>query len=170
MEAPLTVDIDELDLRIMEAVVEEPDATFKDLSRLLNLDQRTIANRMRRLRSQGVLYLTYEVDWRKLGFTASAFVGSTTAFGEKSVANLAQFIRKDPRIVEAYQAVGAHEYLMRVVESDLSSLRDSVLKDLEPLTADLTTTLVTSEIKRREYLPLLRYYREVKYPRSIAPG
>jgi DNA-binding Lrp family transcriptional regulator len=168
MEIPLPSDLDEIDLRIMEAIVEKPDATFKDLSRPLNLDQRTIANRVKVLRTNMVLKLAYEVDWRKLGFTASAYVGSTTALGEKSVTNLSQFMRKDPRIVEAYETVGAHQYLMRVIETDLPSLRDSVLKDLEPLTADLTTTLVTSEIKRRDYLSLLRYYRGVRYPRSVA--
>lgn len=156
------------DLRLMEQVLERPEASYKELSARLGMDQRTVAKRIRALKDDGILRETYEIDWGKLGFAAFAFVGMTTAVGEKNVEKLGEFIKADPRIVEAYHAVGAHQYLVRILQTDLTTLRDSVLRDLEPLTADMTTSLVTSELKRRDYLSLLRYFRESKFPRSRA--
>lgn len=160
------VKIDELDLRILESVFMEPEANFKELAKALEVDQRTVAKRLRLLKRRGVLQRSFEIDWNKLGFEASAIVGATTAVGERAVGKLIDFIRADPRVVEAYQTVGESQYLLRIIQTDLQSLRDTVLRDLEPLTSELVTFLLTSEIKRRDYPSFVRFFREVNFPRS----
>jgi len=149
-------------------LIENPDIKFKALATRIGSDQRTIAKRIKSLKESGVIKLGVEVDWAGLGLQARAFVGSDTALGEKAVAKLIEFLRSDPRIIEAYQTVGTNEYVMYVIEKDLPSLRDSVLNDLEPLTADLKTSVIASEIKRKDQLSLIRYLRTLRYPRSIS--
>jgi hypothetical protein len=61
--------------------------------------------------------------------------------------------------------LGSYQYLMKVVERDMNAMRDSVLRDLDPLTADLTTILVTKKM-RQDYRALIRYIEEIRFPRS----
>jgi len=44
-------------------------------------------------------------------------------------------------------------------------MRDTILRDLDALAADLTTSLVTKRIKQ-DYRSLLRYIRETRFPSS----
>lgn len=160
------LEIDELNLRLVESLLEDPNRPFKVLGKGLQVDQRTIAKRIRRMQELGVLKYMVDVDWPVLGLEAKAYVSTTTAQGERRVADLLKFIKSDPRIVEAYETLGSHQYFMEILEQDLPRLRESVLRDLEPLTADLSTSLVTSPIKKLDYLPLVRYLRESRFPRT----
>jgi Lrp/AsnC family transcriptional regulator, leucine-responsive regulatory protein len=162
------MDVDALDLQLIEELVRHPKATYKDLGKAFHVDQRTVANRLSRLRKEGVISEAIDVAWEKLGLKAVAYVGCTTATGEKRVAELEKFIRADPRIIEAYETVGSHQYLMLVLERDLPTLRDTILRDLEPLTADLSTSLLILPVKGRSLLPAIEFLRLSKFPRSSA--
>ena len=164
----MTINLDELNLRIIEGLLERPTESYKGLAARLKVDQRTVAKRIAALKKEGALAFETRIDWAKLGFQASGFVSATTAVGEKQTEKLEEFIRADPRIIEAFQTVGSHEYLIRVQEVDLPRLRDSVLRDLEPLTSNLSTNLVTSNFKRKGDARLVKYFREMKFPRSSA--
>jgi DNA-binding Lrp family transcriptional regulator len=157
---------DELNIRLIELLLDNPEMTYKRMGQLLKTDQRTIAKRVRALLEAGVVSRAVEVDWSKLGFRVRAYVGSRTTLGEGKVSRLVDFLKADPRILEAYETIGANEYFMLVVGEDLPGLRDSVLRDLEPITAELNSSVVTSQIKQRDQLSLLRYLRDTRFPRS----
>ena len=158
-------DVDELDLLILEALVRSPESSFKVVAKELNVDQRTVAKRIRNMSKEGVLRQTYEIEWAKLGLKAEAVVGSTTARGIDYARKLGTLVESDPRIVEAYETLGTYHYFMKIIETDTSRMRDSVLRDLDVLAAELTTTLLTRRIKQ-DYPGLIRYLRETRYPRS----
>jgi DNA-binding Lrp family transcriptional regulator len=158
---------DELDLLLLEAVVQHPEVSYKDLAELVHVDQRTAAKRIRNLVREGVLKQAVEIDWSKLGLQVQAFVGSTTARGLRYAVKFDELIRTDPRIVEAYETVGSNQYSLKVIDTDVLKLRDSVLRDLDPLAAELTTSLVAKKIKQ-DYQSLLRYHRVSRFPRSRA--
>ncbi len=160
------VEIDELNLRLIESLLEDPRKPYKTLAKGLHADQRTIAKRIHQMMELGVLRYKVDVNWPTIGLEARAFVSATTAVGERRVADLTKFVRSDPRIVEAYETLGSHQYFMEVLDLDLPRLRESVLRELEPLTADLNTSLVTSPIKELDYLSLVRYLRESRFPRN----
>jgi DNA-binding Lrp family transcriptional regulator len=156
---------DEFDLLLLEAVVQHPGIGYKDLAELLQVDQRTVAKRMKTLTSEGVMKQAIEIDWSKLGLQAQALVGFTTARGIEYSRKLSELIDADPRIVEAYETLGSSNYFMKVIETDVFKMRDSVLRDLDVLAAELTTTLVTKRLKQ-DYRSLIRYLRETRFPRS----
>jgi DNA-binding Lrp family transcriptional regulator len=159
--------IDEFDLLLLEAMVLHPEMSYKEISELLRVDQRTAAKRIKRLTGEGVLKRTVEVDWQRLGLQAEALVGSTTARGIEYSRRLYELIDSDPRIVEAYETLGSYHYFMKIIETDTYRMRDSVLRDLDVLAAELTTTLVTKKLKQ-DYRSLIRYLRETRFPRSRA--
>ena len=115
------------------------------------------------MKHEKVITKSIEINWQKLGISATAYVGSTTALGENYVSKLYELITKEPRVVEAYNTIGAHQYLMRVLDIGLQELRDSVLTELEPLTADLTTSIVSSEVKKRDYASFLSFLRKSNF-------
>jgi DNA-binding Lrp family transcriptional regulator len=156
---------DELDLLLLEMVVQHPRMGYKEIAGLLNVDQRTVAKRIKTLTNEGVLNLTVEIDWSKLGLQAQAYIGSTTAKGIEYTRKLYELINSDPRVVECYETLGTYQYFVKVIDSDVYKMRDSVIRDLDPLVADLTTSLVTKKLKE-DYGALLRYLRETNFPRS----
>jgi DNA-binding Lrp family transcriptional regulator len=158
-------EVDELDLLVLEALVQQPEINYKLIAGTLDLDQRTVAKRIKILTSKGILRRAVEIDWSKLGLHAQAFVGSTTARGIEYARRLSELVRTDPRIVEAYETLGSYHYFMKIIETDTFRMRDSVLRDLDVLAADLTTTLVTKKLKQDD-LALIRYLRVTRYPRS----
>jgi DNA-binding Lrp family transcriptional regulator len=160
---------DEFDLLLLEAMVRNPEMSYKDFAELLRVDQRTVAKRIKVLTAEGILRRTVDIDWSKLGLQAEALVGSTTARGLEYVHRLNELIESDPRIVEAYETLGSYHYFMKIIETDTYRMRDSVLRDLDVLAAELTTTLVTKRLKR-DYQSLIRYLREARFPRSRRRG
>ena len=56
---------------------------------------------------------------------------------------------------------GTNNFLV-VLDTDLQTLREEVLRKLEPLTADLSTAIVSTRIKARNYAAFLAFLRERK--------
>jgi DNA-binding Lrp family transcriptional regulator len=160
-----TFEADELDLLILEALVRRPRMSFKELASSLRLDQRTVARRVGVLMEGRVLRQTVEIDWSKLGLHATAYVGSTTARGINYARKLSELVKSDPRIVKAHETLGTYQYLVKIIDSDASNMRDSVIRDLDALASDLSPSLVTKRLKD-DYGALIRYLRESRYPRS----
>jgi DNA-binding Lrp family transcriptional regulator len=158
--------LDLVSLRIMEELVRNPRATFKEIGASVGCDQRTVARRIGEMESAGILKLTVEVDWNSLGMGASAYVGLSTARSPRANDLLQNLIATDQRVVEAYETLGGNQFFVRVIEQDVTSMRGSILKDLDPLSSELTTSLVTHVLKPRDYFSLLRRIRETRFPRS----
>jgi Lrp/AsnC family leucine-responsive transcriptional regulator len=151
---------DALDLRMMELLAEDGSLTYKQLAEKLHVDKRTIAKHFDELRRNGVLRITAEIDWPRVGVNAFAFVGTMTALGDEDVAKLYEYIRNEPRVIEAYSTLGSDEYFLVVLDRDLQTLREEVLRRLEPLTADLSTAIVSRRIKTKNYAAFLSFLRQ----------
>lgn len=149
---------DDLDLEILALLSEDGDVGYTKLAKRIGVDKRTVAKHAEAMRRQGVLKIGAEIDWAMLGVGAYAFVGTQTELGEAKT-RLYEFIRREPRVVEAYSTVGSDEYFFVVLEEDLQGLREDVLRDLEPLTANLTTAIVSTRIKQKSYASFIEFMR-----------
>jgi len=154
---------DDLDLFVLEKLIDDSTVTFKELATLAKTDQRTIAKRCDRLRNAGIVRrATVDVDWSKLGLTATAFMGTATSHGDETREKLLAFIQEEPRILEAYTTLGSHEYSMTVLDSNMENLRAEICHKLEPLTMGLSTSIIVKSIKRPDHKGLLRYIKSVR--------
>ena len=151
---------DELDLMILEYMAQDADVQFKKLAESLKVDQRTIAKRVSKMKEQDVLKNTIEISWSRIGLGIAAYVGAETGLGEKDLVKLHEFIRKEPRVIEAYSTIGSQEYFIKILDSDLQSLREEVLMPLEPVTSKLTSSIVSSQVKQQDNVSLLRFLRQ----------
>ena len=154
---------DDLDLFVLEKLIDDSTTTFKEMATLAKTDQRTIAKRCERLRNVGVVRrVTVDVDWSKLGLTATAFMGTATSHGDQTREKFLEFVQEEPRVLEAYTTLGSHEYFMTVLDSDMEKLRAGICDKLEPLTMGLSTSVVVKSIKRPDHKGLLRYLKSVR--------
>jgi DNA-binding Lrp family transcriptional regulator len=154
---------DELDLAVLEYLAQDASIQFKKIAKSLKVDQRTVAKRVIKMKESGVIRNKIEIDWSKLGLGISAYVGSETGLGQGDVVKLYEFIRKEPRVIAAYETIGDEEYFLQVVEENIQSLRAEVLRPLEPLTADLTSSIISSKIKTGNDVELLRFLRRRRF-------
>jgi len=151
---------DELDLMILEHMAKDASIQFKQLADILKVDQRTIAKRVNNMKEKGVFKNKIELDWSRLGINISAYVGAETGLGDDDVKKMHDYVQKEPRIIEAYSTIGDQEYFFKVMESDLQSLREEVMTRFEPITAKLSSSIVSSQIKRQDDVALLRFLRQ----------
>jgi DNA-binding Lrp family transcriptional regulator len=159
MKEPVFVP-DELDLMILEYMAKDASIQFKQLAEILKVDQRTIAKRISIMKENGVFKHKIELDWPRLGIGISAYVGAETGLGEEDVKKMHDYVRKESRIIEAYSTIGDQEYFFKVMETDLQSLREEVMTRFEPITAKLTSSIISSQIKRQDDVALLRFLRQ----------
>ncbi len=111
--------VDSLDLAILGNMLANGRATFKQLAEITKSDHRTVASRFQRMIRLGIIRRpTIDVDWSRIGLAATAYMGSTTALGEEDRRKLFDFMKREPRIIEAYTTIGSHEYFMKVVDWD----------------------------------------------------
>src|SRR6202158_4831210 len=94
MKEPVFV-FDELDLMILEYMAKDASVQFKQLAKILKVDQRTIAKRIGIMTEKGVFVHKIELDWSRLGIGITAYVGAETGLGEKDVKKLHDYIRKE---------------------------------------------------------------------------
>jgi DNA-binding Lrp family transcriptional regulator len=152
--------IDVLDFSILEKLLGNGRITFKELAKQTHTDQRTIATRYQRLVKLGVIEsATIQINWAKIGLRAVATLGTRTPADEDTRKRLLQFMKTECRVLEAFSALGSHEYVMRVIDKDTAILRNKVLTPLEPLTSGVDTSVLVERMKLPDYRKLLDYAR-----------
>ncbi|HJU13964.1 MAG TPA: Lrp/AsnC family transcriptional regulator [Candidatus Nitrosotalea sp.] len=151
---------DELDLMILEYMAKDASMQFKQLASVLRVDQRTIAKRVGAMKDAGVFRHKIDIDWSWLGIGISAYVGAETGLGVEDVKSMQEYVKKEPRVIEAYSTIGDQEYFFKVMETDLQSLREEVMTRFEPITAKLTSSIISSQIKQSDDFALLQFIRK----------
>ncbi|HUK51009.1 MAG TPA: hypothetical protein VLV18_08220, partial [Terriglobales bacterium] len=102
---------------------------------------------------------TIRVNWAKIGLGAIASVGTTTPADEENRKKLLSFVKEECRVLEAFSALGSHDYILRVIDRDITTLRNKIITPLEPLTSGIDTSVVVERIKNPDYRNLLEYVK-----------
>src|SRR5689334_11785586 len=145
------ITMDAADALILKCLLNDVRLPFRTIAKAVRMDERTVARRVETMKRDGIFREVAEVDWIGLDRGTVAYVGCKTSGGEDQGAKLYRFISKQPRIVESYSTVGQNEYLLKTVTKNVHELREEVLTPMEPLTSDLATSIISSQIKRPDY-------------------
>lgn len=120
--------MDAIDRRIIGLLQEDAGRTYAQLGREVSLSAAAVHERVRRLRTSGVIRrTTVEVDPVALGRPVLAFVLVDSEGWVKEEFFTAT--RADPRIEEAHSVAGGSNFLIKVRVGDPNELED-VLHDL----------------------------------------
>jgi len=153
--------LDDLDLHILDALLTDARATFKELAKNVNSNQKMVARRIEKLVKLGVIKsFTIDVDWAKLGLNCIAYMGTRTAPDISMIQKLYRFIEKEPRIVRADATIGVNEYVLLTIDRNVESLRENVATPLEALTSGISTSIITKNLKRLDYKSIIKLLKE----------
>lgn len=161
MRRKRTQRLDKLDFRILELLLEDGRMTYKDLAKKVGIDERLASRRVEKLEREGIISgFAAILDWPKLGMGTQIYVGTRTAVGHDLKSKLFDFFQGNPNIIHVESTVGSYEYVFYAVCRDLPEFRSSIGNPLEPLTAGLSSSIVTSSVKPADLKPLLRVARD----------
>lgn len=153
--------LDELDLRLLGALVRAPGRSNKALAGDLGIAESTCAYRLRALRARGVVAgVRVLLDPASLGLPLQAVIrvrlGRHTWEG---VGELFDAIVATPGVIEAFHVAGEDDFLVHVAVEDAEALRDIVLQHIT-VHASVRTTETHLVFERREGVgPLARVRR-----------
>lgn len=143
--------LDELDLRVLTALVRAPGRSNKALADELGIAESTCAYRVRSLRSRGVLRgVRVVVDPASVGLPLQAVIrvrlGRHTREG---VGRLFDALVATPGVIEVFHVAGEDDFLVHVAVEDAAALRDIVLQHIT-VHESVRTTETHLVFERRE--------------------
>ncbi len=146
--------MDTLDLKILASLDADARRPYAELARELDVSQPTIADRVRRLESRGVMRGTMLcVDYARLGFTVNAFVRLRSTPSHKQ--GLVEVARDIPQIIEMHQVTGEDCMIARVVARSVDEL-GNILERLSAFAQPNTSVVLNTPIPLRNPIPAHR--------------
>jgi Lrp/AsnC family transcriptional regulator, leucine-responsive regulatory protein len=151
-------DLDDIDRKLIVALQANAKMTVGELADRVGLSPSPCARRVRILEDSKVIkgYAAI-VDQNKVGLPISAFASvKLERQREDALDRFGKAVERWPEVVDCYLMTGHHDYLLRIVVSDLEAyeafLRDKLtrLSDV----ASIETGFSLKQIKRSDVFPL----------------
>jgi Lrp/AsnC family leucine-responsive transcriptional regulator len=141
--------MDAIDLRILEILQRDARVTQQDIARRVRLSQPSVADRIRKLETRGVI-LGYcaRVDPAHLGKDITAFIGVGISH-PKYFEQFGKKVTALPDILECHRVAGSDSYILKIRTENTKSLDRLLVEHLRtiPGVFRTETTLVLSSIK-----------------------
>ncbi len=147
-EIPVTpTKLDDLDRRIVRALVKEGRLSFQELGRQVHLSANSAADRVRRLQRAGLISgYSAELSLRALGRTLLA-LSDTKLHPEVDRLEFEAQLGEVPQVLAATHTTGEYDYQIRLACSDTDDL-EGVIDRLRALgVRDIHSRIVLSEIE-----------------------
>jgi len=143
--------MDTLDLKILASLDADTRRPYAELARELDVSQPTVADRVRRLESRGVVRGTMLcVDYARLGYAVTAFVRLRSTPSHRQ--GLVEMARDISQIIEMHQVTGEDCMIARVVARSVDEL-GSILERLSAFAQPNTSVVLSTPIPLRNPIP-----------------
>jgi Lrp/AsnC family leucine-responsive transcriptional regulator len=143
--------LDEVDIRLLNALQENADRTNVELSRIIGLSPTATMHRVRRLKASGIVAaIAARLDPSVAGFPLRVFVHLTLArHTEAAEHRLAEVVAALPQVTQADWVAGETDVLLSVVARDVEELQ----RTLMILSSKGGATRVVTLLRMREMKP-----------------
>ena len=146
--------MDALDLKILTILDADARRPYADMARELGISQPTVADRVRRLESRGILKgAMLCIDYARLGFNVSAFVRLRAKSSDKR--KLAETARAMPQVIEMHSVTGDDCMIARVIARSVEELAE-ILQRLTMLAESSTSVVLETLIPLRNPIPTMQ--------------
>ncbi len=151
----LSPELDELDLRLLEALQRNGRATFAELGGIVGLKPPAVHERVKRLEQRGhIRSYGARVDVRRLGYPLTAFISCYTS-PDCNYDAFMQRLAAMPEVCEVHSVAGEESYLCKVVTRSTEHLDDLLARfKAMPGMARTRTTIALSTPFEREGVAL----------------
>ncbi len=147
--------LDNMDLRIIQALSEDARIPFSQLAERLNVSNSFVHQRFRKIRQTGVLKeAVFQLDPVVLGYETCAYtqIILTHARHHKRVEDELQ---KIPQIVECVNIAGRYALMVKIYAFNNKHLRDIVYEQIQPIEGvEETNTVVSFETTFNRNVPV----------------
>lgn len=153
----MAIMLDEVDVRLLDALQQDADRTNVELARLVDLSTTATLHRVRRLKESGVIAsIGARLDPEVAGFPLRVYVQLTVArHTEAAEKRLDEVIQSLPQVSQADWVAGETDALLTVTARNLEELQQVLLALSSRGGATRVTTLLRlREIKPPSPLPL----------------
>jgi DNA-binding Lrp family transcriptional regulator len=142
--------LDDLDRRIVAALVDDARATYSDVGSLVGLSAPAVKRRVDRLRAAGAITgFSARVDPAALGWTTEAYV-ELFCRGRTSPGDIAAAVAKHPEVVDACTVTGEADALLHIRASDVRHFEQVVERiGAEPFVVRTRSVIVLSRLVHR---------------------
>ncbi|MCZ4102881.1 MULTISPECIES: Lrp/AsnC family transcriptional regulator [unclassified Streptomyces] len=151
-----SVALDSVDTRLLELVQTEGRITLSELGRRVSLSPAAVAERIRRLESNGIITgYSAVVAPDRLGYAMLAFVrvsphGGYTLRHPRTLELMAR-----PEVLEVHHVVGEDCWILKVAVADTSHLEE-MLEQISALGRTTTSIVLSSPVERKVITPIDR--------------
>jgi DNA-binding Lrp family transcriptional regulator len=144
------VAFDELDQRIVAALVHDARATYAEVGAQVGLSAPAVKRRVDRLRSAGAITgFSARVDPSALGWTTEAYV-ELFCRGRTSPSQIAAAVGKHPEVISACTVTGEADALLHIMAADMRHFEQVVERiGAEPLVVRTRSVIVLSRLVHR---------------------
>ena len=145
---------DELDKRIVAALVDDGRATYAEVGARVGLSAPAVKRRVDRLRASGAITgFSARVDPSALGWTTEAYV-ELFCRGRTSPAEIAAAVGKHPEVVAACTVTGEADALLHIRAADMRHFEQVVERiGAEPLVVRTRSVIALSRLVDRPDAP-----------------
>jgi Lrp/AsnC family leucine-responsive transcriptional regulator len=153
-----SVALDEIDIRILDALQRDARLTVEQIGRRAGLSPSPAARRVRLLEQAGVIrgYVAV-LDQGKIGLPISVFASiKLERQREEELDRFQAAVARWPEIVECYLMTGQRDYLLRIVVKDLPAYEAFLKQKLTRLegVASIESSFALGQVKHSSVLPL----------------
>lgn len=146
--------IDLIDKTILKALTSDARISYAELGRKVGLSPSAATERVRQLESLGFIKgYRAEIDWQALGFPLTAFVRLTC--DGTHYRPFLKFLPSLDAVQECHHLTGGDAFLLKVALRSVAQLEELIEK-LLPFGVPTTSMVLSTPLKRREDLHLLR--------------
>ena len=152
------MELDRYDRTLLRLLQQDARMTNTALAARVNLSESACLRRVRALEESGLIEgYTALVDQQRAGFAVNVFVNIT--LDRQSQTGLEAFesaVRRIPEVMECYLMTGEHDYLLRLVVSDLADFERIHNQHLTrlPSVARVHSSFAMRTVTRSRTLPL----------------
>ena len=115
------IEVDEIDRKILRALVRDASKSSKSLGEELGLSQPAVWRRIKRLKDNGAIVgRRLRLDREKLGLGVMVFLGvKLAAKGRVSLEDFERAVTAIPEVVSVEHVLGLYDYRLKVVARDI---------------------------------------------------
>ena len=141
---------DDLDRRIVAALVDDARATYAEVGASVGLSAPAVKRRVDRLRASGAITgFSAQVDPTALGWTTEAYV-ELFCRGRTSPADIGAAVSKHPEVIDACTVTGEADALLHIRAADVRHFEQVVERiGAEPFVVRTRSVIVLSRLVHR---------------------
>ncbi len=157
----ITMNLDEIDFKLLQLLQEDSSRTVKELAALVNLSTTPVFERIKRIEASGIIKkYTAILDAEKLNQGFIVFCNVRLKQHSKELGKqFMQAVMPLDEITECYNISGDYDFMLKIYVNSMSHYQDFVLNTFGELDCigNLQSLFVMGEIKNSNSIPLIKY-------------